>query len=61
MKLVYLTIVAVNNIVFLQRLFIGLVPVYVFVKILYFNQVLEEKERTQNKKFMRKVLKLCKC
>ena len=61
MKLVYLTNVAVNNIVFLQRLFFGLVPVYVFVKILYFNQVLEEKKRTQNKKFMRKVLKLCKC
>ena len=41
MKLVYLPLLAVNNIGFLQRLLFGLVPVNVAVKILYFHQVLE--------------------
>ena len=58
MKLVYLQVLAVNKIGFLQHLLFGLVPVYVSVKILYFHQVLAQK--TQNKKVMRKVLKLCK-
>ena len=40
MKLVYLPLLAVNNIRFLQHLLFGLVPVYVSVKILYFHQVL---------------------
>ena len=59
MKLVYLPLLAVNNIGFLQHLLFGLVPVYVFVKKLYFYQVLEQKNSKQ--KVMRKVLKLCKC
>ena len=37
MKLVYLPLLAVNNIGFLQHLLFGLVPVYVSVKILYFH------------------------
>ena len=43
MKLVYLPLLAVNNIGFLQHLLFGLVPVHVSVKILYFHQVLEQK------------------
>ena len=58
MELVYLPHLAVNNIGFLQLLLFGLLPVYVSVKILYFHQALEQ--RTQNKKVIRKVLKLCK-
>ena len=37
MKQVYLPLLAVNNIGFLQHLLFGLVPVYVSVKILYFH------------------------
>ena len=47
MKLVYLLLLAVNNIGFLQRLLFGLVPVYVSVKMLYFHQVLEQKNTKQ--------------
>ena len=46
MKLVYLPLLAVNNVCFLHLLF-GLVPVYVSVKILYFHQVLEQKNAKQ--------------
>ena len=56
--LVYTTTLAVNNIGFLEHLIFGLVPVYVYVKILYFHQILEQKNT--NKKVMQKVLKLCK-
>ena len=42
MKLAY-----INNIGFLQHLLFGLVPVYVSVKIQYFYQVLEQKNRKQ--------------
>ena len=38
---------AVNNIGFLQHLLFGLVPFYVSVKILYFHQVLEQKNTKQ--------------
>ena len=37
----------VNNISFLQHLLFSLVPVYVSVKILYFHQVLEQKNAKQ--------------
>ena len=47
MKLVYLPLLAVNNVGFLQHLLFGLVPVYVSVKILYFHQVLEQKNAKQ--------------
>ena len=47
MKLVYLPLLSVNNISFLQNLLFGLVPVYVSVKILYFQQVLEQKNTKQ--------------
>ena len=47
MKLAYLPLLAVNNIGFLQDLLFGLVPVYVSVKILYFHQVLEQKNTKQ--------------
>ena len=47
MKLVYLPLLAVNNIGFLPHLLFGLVPVYVSVKILYFHQVLEQKNTKQ--------------
>ena len=47
MKLVYLPLLAVNKIGFLQYLVFGLVPVYVSVKILYFPQVLEQKNTKQ--------------
>ena len=50
MKLVYLPLLAVNNIGFLQDLLFGLVPVYVSVKILYFHPVLERKN-TQQKSY----------
>ena len=43
MKLVYLPLLVVNNIGFLQHLLFALVPFYVSVKILYFHQVLEQK------------------
>ena len=46
MKLVHLQLLAVNNIGFLHLLF-GLVPIYVSVKILYFHQVLEQKNAKQ--------------
>ena len=49
MKLVYLPLLAVNNIGFLQHLLYGLIPVYVSVKILYFHQVLEQKNTKQKK------------
>ena len=49
MKLVYLSHLAVNNIVFLQHLLLGLAPVYVSVKILYFYQVLEPKNTKQKR------------
>ena len=58
MKLVYLPLLAVNNIGFLQLLLFGLVSVYVSVKILHFHQVFGK--RAENKKVIRKVLKLCK-
>ena len=47
MKLVYLQLLAVNNIGFLQHLLFSLVPIYVSVKILYFHQVLEQKNTKQ--------------
>ena len=47
MKLVYLPLLEVNNIGFLQHLLFGLLPVYVSVKILYFHQVLEQKNTTK--------------
>ena len=47
MKLVYLPLLAVNNIGFLQHLLYGLVPVYVSDKIIYFHQVLEQKNTKQ--------------
>ena len=47
MKLVYLPLLANNNIVFLQHLPFGLVPVYVSVKILYFHQILAQKNTKQ--------------
>ena len=49
MKLVYLPLFADNNIRFgfLQHLLFGLVPVYVSVKILYFHQILEQKNTKQ--------------
>ena len=47
MKLIYLPLLAVNNIGFLQHLLFGLVPFYVSVKILYFHQVLEQKNTKQ--------------
>ena len=47
MKLVYLPLLAVNSIGFLQYLLFGLVPVYVSVKMLYFHQVLEQKNTTK--------------
>ena len=47
MKLVYLPLLAFNKIGFLQHLLFGLVPVYVPVKILYFHQVLEQKNTEQ--------------
>ena len=50
MKLVYLPLLAVNNIGFLQLLYFGLIPVYVSVEILYFHQVLEQKN-TKRKSF----------
>ena len=40
---VYLSLLAVNNIGFLQHLLFSLVPDYVSVKILYFHQALEQK------------------
>ena len=43
MKLANLPLLAVKNIGFLQHLLFGLVPVYVSVKILFFHQVLEQK------------------
>ena len=42
MKLIYLPLLAVYNIGFLQNVFSGLTPVYVSVKTLYFRQDLEE-------------------
>ena len=39
--------VTVNDIGFLQHLLFGLVPVYVSVEILYFHQVLEQKNTKQ--------------
>ena len=50
MKLVYLPLWAVNNIGFLLHLLLGLVPVYVSVKILHFHQVLEQ-ENTKQKSY----------
>ena len=47
MKLLYLPLLAVNDIRFLPQLLFGLVPVYVSVKILYFHQVLEQKNTKQ--------------
>ena len=47
MKLVYLPLLAVNNISFLQHLLFGLALVYVSVKILYFHQVLAQKNTKQ--------------
>ena len=47
MKLVHLPRLAVNNIGFLQHLLFGLVSVCVSVKILYFHQVLEQKNAKQ--------------
>ena len=47
MKLVYLPPLAVNNIGFLQHLLFGLVPVYASVKIVYFHQVLAQKNTKQ--------------
>ena len=48
MKLVYLPLLAVNNIVVYNIcMLFGLVPVYVSVKILYFHQVLEQKNTKQ--------------
>ena len=47
MKLVCLPFLAVNNIGFVQHLLFSLVPVYVSVKTLYFNQVLEQKNTKQ--------------
>ena len=47
MKLVHLPLSAVNNIGFLQHLLFGLGPVYVSVKILYFHQVLAQKNTKQ--------------
>ena len=50
MKLVYLPLLAVNNIIFLQHLLFGLVPIYASVKILCFDQVLEQKN-TKHKSY----------
>ena len=47
MNPVYLPGLSANNIGFLQHLLFGLVPVYVSVKILYFHQVLEQKNTKQ--------------
>ena len=47
MKLVYLPLLAVNNIGFLQHLLFGLVQVYVSVKMLYFHEVLEQNNTKQ--------------
>ena len=41
------TTLAVNNIGSLEHLIFGLVPVYVSVKILYFHQILEQKNTKQ--------------
>ena len=57
MELVYLPLLAVNNIGFLQHLLFGLVPVYVSVT-LYFHQALEQKNTKQ--KSYAKSFKLCK-
>ena len=46
MKLLYLPLLAKNNIGFLQHLLFGVVPV-TSVKILYFHQVLEQKNTKQ--------------
>ena len=59
MKLVYLPLLAVNNIGFLQHLLFGLAPVYVSVKILYFHQVLKQKN-TKQKSYAKSCVKLCK-
>ena len=48
-KLVYLPLLTVNNIGFLQHMLFGLVLVYVSVKILYFHQVLEQKNTKEKK------------
>ena len=47
MKLVYLPLLAVNNIGFLQHPLFGLVPVYVSSKKLYFYHVLEQNNTKQ--------------
>ena len=47
MKLLYLPHLAVNDIGLLQHLLFGLVPVHVSVRILYFHQVLEQKNTKQ--------------
>ena len=60
MKFVYLPLLAVSNIGFLQHLLFGLVPVYASVDILYFHKVTEQKNAKIEKLHMRKVLKLCK-
>ena len=49
MKLVYLPLLAVNNIGFLQHLLFGLAPVYVSVKILYFSPSFRAKEHKTKK------------
>ena len=59
MKLVYLPLLAVNNVGFLEHLLFGLVPVYVSAKILYFHQVLEQKNAKQ-KSYAKSFKKLCK-
>ena len=51
MKLVYLPLLAVNNIGFLQHLLFGLVPVYVSVKILYFLEKRDTKTKSYAKSF----------
>ena len=51
MKLVYLPLLAVNNIGFLQHLLFGLVPVYVSVKILYFLEQRDTKTKSYAKSF----------
>ena len=47
MELAYLPHLSVNNIGFLQHLLFCLVPVYASVKILYFHEVLEQKNTKQ--------------
>ena len=54
MKLIYLPLLAVQKIGFLQPLLFGFIPVYVSVKILHFYQVLERnyaKQKSYGKSF----------